>query len=99
MNEVYAIKKSSYDFYNNEDWHGIELFESEDDAIMVLSLEAGKHINDQGFTWNGKELTWTSGNWSYDWWLDKVPIVESGEVVSDMRKIGISVKKNKQEGK
>ena len=80
MKEVYAIKKTSQERRGNDYWHGIELFESEDDAIAVLSLEVSKHIYDQGFTWNGKELTWTSGNWSYDWWLDKIPVVEKGSI-------------------
>ena len=78
MKEVYAIHKRGYEAQDNSEWPDIELFESEDDAIAVLSLEAGKHVYDQGFTWNGKELTWTSGNWSYDWWLDKIPVVEKG---------------------
>lgn len=95
MKEVYAIKKSSYECHDNAYWHDIELFESEDDAVVVLTLEAGMHLNDQGFTWDGKRLTWTFRNWTYDWWLDKIPIVESGEIVSDIQNIGITVKKNK----
>ena len=95
MKEVYAIKKSSHDFYNNENWYDTELFESEDDAIAILTLEAGRHIDDQGFTWDGKDLTWTFGNWSYDWRLDKIPVVESGAIVSDLQNIGIKVKKKK----
>ena len=88
MKEVYAIHKRGYDAQDDSEWPDIELFESEDDAIAVLSLEVRKHIYDQGFTWNGKELTWTSGNWSHNWWLDKIPVVESGAAISDLHKIG-----------
>lgn len=95
MKEVYAIHKKGYDAQDDSEWPGLELFESEDDAIMVLSLEVGKHIYDQGFTWNGRELTWTSGNWSYEWWLEKILVVESGAIVSNLQKIGIEMKKNK----
>lgn len=80
VKEVYAIYKRAHEAQEDSEWPDIELFESEDDAIMVLSLEVRKHIYDQGFTWNGKELTWTSGNWSYNWWLDKIPVVKKGSI-------------------
>ena len=80
MKQVYAIKKSSQERHGNAYWHDIELFESEDDAFIVLSFEVKKHLDDLGFTWDGKNLTWTSGDWTYDWQLDKIPMVESGEI-------------------
>lgn len=97
MKQVYAIKKLDRECQNYVDWHGIELFESEVDAIAVLTLEARKHIDDEDFTWDGKNLTWTSGDWTHDWWLDMIPIVESGEIVSDLQNIGIKVKRSLKE--
>ena len=34
---------------DNSEYPELELFESEDDAVLVLSLEAGKHLDDDGY--------------------------------------------------